>query len=169
MRHRIFTAGVSLVAVGALGMAAGGIHVGQQWTADITHMTGEPASGYHGQMMGWSDGADRSWRGHMMGWSGAVTENATIPGAPSVVVALSDFAFSPDLLEISSSVNIEVENLGRSTHDLSIPDLGFSIRVAPGQSARAGLDLPPPGEYRILCSVPGHAEAGMVGTIRVKG
>lgn len=169
MRSRILTAGLSLVAVGALGIATGGLHIGRLWAVDVTHMTGEPAVGYHRRMMEWSDGADSAWRGHMMGWYGEVPENPTIPGAPTVAVALSDFDFSPDQLEISSSVNFALENLGTLTHNLSIPDLGFSVRIAPGRSARAGLDLPPPGRYRILCSVPGHAEAGMVGTITVRG
>ncbi len=40
--------------------------------------------------------------------------------------------------------------------------------VAAGQSATLNLAALPAGQYRYYCAVPGHTEAGMVGTLTVK-
>ena len=37
----------------------------------------------------------------------------------------------------------------------------------PGQTAKIRFVIDTPGTYRILCTIPGHAEAGMVGTLVV--
>jgi uncharacterized cupredoxin-like copper-binding protein len=37
----------------------------------------------------------------------------------------------------------------------------------PGQTQRVRFRITDPGTYRIMCTVPGHAESGMVGTLVV--
>jgi uncharacterized cupredoxin-like copper-binding protein len=45
--------------------------------------------------------------------------------------------------------------------------LNFRLGINPGDSASGGLRVDAPGEYRFYCSVPGHADAGMRGTLIV--
>ena len=40
--------------------------------------------------------------------------------------------------------------------------------VKPGQDRRDRLAIHRPGEFQFACLIPGHFEAGMVGTITVK-
>jgi uncharacterized cupredoxin-like copper-binding protein len=47
-----------------------------------------------------------------------------------------------------------------------VPNLDLPAR--PGQTAKLRFKLDTPGEYMILCSIRGHAEAGMVGTLTVE-
>jgi len=46
-----------------------------------------------------------------------------------------------------------------------VPNVDLPAR--PGQTARLRFRIDTPGIYRILCSMPGHAEAGMTGTLTV--
>lgn len=120
-------------------------------------------------------GGDTGWgmhRGPMMGWwtNEADTESAPeISGAASLRAEATEFGFSPARLEatVGEAVNIELSNEGALLHDLSIPELGFQIVAAPGEVAVGGLNVPDPGEYRFLCTVPGHSAAGMVGVLVV--
>jgi hypothetical protein len=63
--------------------------------------------------------------------------------------------------------NLTVVNDGDAFHDLTIDEVGLRIDVDSGQQATAGLEIDEPGEYEYYCSVPGHAGAGMRGTLTV--
>ena len=53
-------------------------------------------------------------------------------------------------------------------HDWMVEDLAnVDAGARPGQTQRLRFILDRPGTYRIICSVEGHAEAGMVGTLVV--
>ncbi|MEO6579301.1 MAG: multicopper oxidase domain-containing protein [Candidatus Limnocylindria bacterium] len=55
---------------------------------------------------------------------------------------------------------------GRSWPDARrqrIAALGIVVAVESGESTVAAIRFPEPGTYPYSCSVPGHAEAGMVG------
>jgi Cu+-exporting ATPase len=63
---------------------------------------------------------------------------------------------------------LELHNEDPVVHDwmvASIPNLDVVAR--PGQTAKLRFVLDQPGTYAIMCSIPGHAEAGMVGTLTV--
>ena len=80
-----------------------------------------------------------------------------------------DLWFEPEKIEVSAgeTVNLAVTNEGRIFHDLTVPGLDLAIGVEPGDTVRGALRAPEPGEYEFLCTVPGHASAGMTGTIVV--
>lgn len=107
--------------------------------------------------------------GGMMGRFGA---NApSIPGAEEVVVILDEYAFSPNEVKVAAGeeFNLTVENQGTMIHDLTIPDLGLTVAVRPGEGASAGVPAAlAPGSYQFLCTVPGHAGAGMTGVLIVE-
>ena len=59
-------------------------------------------------------------------------------------------------------------NTGAAPHDFTVPDLDIRIVVAPGETVTAGIPAQPAGTYDTLCTVPGHASLGMIGTLVVE-
>jgi plastocyanin len=92
-----------------------------------------------------------------------------IPDADEITIEMTEMAFDPATIEVTAgeSVNLVVTNRGEVFHDLTIDALDLQIGVDPGQTATAGLEVDEPGEYEYHCSVPGHTEAGMQGTLTV--
>jgi plastocyanin len=110
----------------------------------------------HGPMMGWSD-------------RGATTGPSPIAGAPTVMVEADEFVFRPDTVTVAAeeAFNLTLANRGRLLHDLAIPALGVVVVVGAGETVTVGVGAPAIGEYPFSCTVPGHAQAGMTGTLVV--
>lgn len=130
------------------------------------------SSGTPGTAIPWGMGPMHG--GPMMGWRGSTGgpgSASEIPGARPLEVEAVDLGFRPGRLEATAgeAITIELTNTGRVLHDFSIPELGFRIVAGPGETDRGSLVVDEPGEYRFLCTVPGHAEAGMVGVLAVTG
>jgi plastocyanin len=75
-----------------------------------------------------------------------------------------------DLTATAGSVTINFDNPASISHDVKVEDsageeLGGTDLVSQGD-ASATIDLQP-GSYTFFCSVPGHREAGMEGTLTV--
>ena len=64
------------------------------------------------------------------------------------------------------AVTFKVTNKGKSTHDFKIAGKKTKL-LAPGKSATLAVTLKA-GKAPFLCTVPGHAAAGMKGTLTVK-
>lgn len=77
-----------------------------------------------------------------------------------------DIYFEPKELEVPSDteVTILLPNLGAAPHNFSIDALDISVDIAPGETKEVAFTAPE-GEYEYYCNVPGHREAGMVGTL----
>lgn len=94
------------------------------------------------------------------------------PVSASLAVTLTDFALDPDRLSApaGAELTISVTNEGGAPHDFAV-DTGTGVEKTPllGPGERATLVVPalPPGEYRIFCSVNGHEDLGMVGSLTV--
>jgi uncharacterized cupredoxin-like copper-binding protein len=58
-------------------------------------------------------------------------------------------------------------NVGALAHDFKIAGKKTPL-VQPGASAKLTVKITKPGRYRYLCTVPGHAAAGMKGTFVVR-
>ncbi|MCL1595588.1 MAG: cupredoxin domain-containing protein [Actinomycetia bacterium] len=109
----------------------------------------------------------------MMGFGGdygSAQQTPSIQGAEEVTVTLDDFSISPEEVVISEGqeTNITVVNNGAAPHDFTVPDLDIRIVVGPGETATVGVAAQPAGTYDTLCTVPGHAPAGMVGSFVVQ-
>jgi plastocyanin len=89
-----------------------------------------------------------------------------------IEAASSGLAFASDSAEAKAGkVTVNFTNPQPLTHDVAIEDssgktIGKTELVAEGSDS-ATVDLKP-GEYTFYCSVPGHREAGMEGTLTVK-
>jgi plastocyanin len=106
--------------------------------------------------------------------SGGSAEGGTAGGgaALDIEAAPSGLAYASDSASAEAGkVTVNFTNPQPLTHDVAIEDssgktIGKTELIAEGSDS-ATVDLKP-GEYTFYCSVPGHREAGMEGTLSVE-
>ncbi len=86
-----------------------------------------------------------------------------------VEVVSYDIYFEPEAVAIPADTDVTfvLPNEGVTAHNFSIDALGISVDQAPGQTYEEVINASA-GEYEYYCNVPGHREAGMVGTLTVE-
>jgi uncharacterized cupredoxin-like copper-binding protein len=112
-----------------------------------------------------------------------------------LTIVATDFAYTPSTLEVRDGqpVHLRLQNDGSLEHDLSLSglpiaegsvaatpesghdmshlhtDAALSVHLSaqPGQTASVSFTPTEPGSYRFICTIPGHQEAGMFGTLMV--
>jgi manganese oxidase len=87
-------------------------------------------------------------------------------GGDTVSVELTEFDIQPDPIKASPGGTLEVRNAGSVQHDLSV--VGHDVKTPllnGGESSSLSLDRLDEGSYEVICTVPGHADAGMRGTL----
>ena len=87
----------------------------------------------------------------------------------SLEITSVDLGFEPKEFSVDAAGRYEVRlmNHGAIPHDVTFPD-GTKIVALPEAEASAVVTVPEDG-LTFLCSIPGHADAGMRGAISVKG
>jgi FtsP/CotA-like multicopper oxidase with cupredoxin domain len=98
----------------------------------------------------------------------AVSTGGASGGGGTVTVDLSEFAIDPDPIVVGAGGTLQVANLGSADHNLAVE--GEDLRTAnlgAGDTAELSLAGLAPGEYSVLCEIPGHADAGMRGTLSI--
>jgi nitrite reductase (NO-forming) len=108
---------------------------------------------------------------------GSSTDGAAPPGSEGtdhghageegVELDLMISGFSPNEIETTEGeVALTLNNLDPFPHDVTIDELDVRLLVDANASITASFTAPP-GIYEFYCSIPGHREAGMVGTLTV--
>jgi uncharacterized cupredoxin-like copper-binding protein len=118
----------------------------------------------------------------------ALVLSACAPSKPSnkINVDMTDFAFTPNQYTVPAGqvITLHVQHDGTVEHDFIImkydtsvgehfneedqPNIYWQIKVQPGESETITFTAPDqPGTYQIVCGMPGHVEAGMVGKLEV--
>jgi plastocyanin len=145
--------GLQTFAVGTISvmLAAGAIGSGIVTSAQEDHEEeGEAAEG---------EGAE----GEGAGGGGRALTLSADPGG--------ELSFDTDTLEASAGrVTIEMENPSTVPHNVSVEGRGVDEEgrtVGQGGTSTVTAELQP-GEYDFYCSVAGHREGGMVGTLTVR-
>ena len=94
------------------------------------------------------------------------------PGVSKLTVTGVDFKFEPNTLQVQAGKPVDVvfqNQSASSPHTFTIPSLGFEVKAGPGGADSGTLKGLKPGTYQFICSIPGHAQLGMKGTLVVKG
>ncbi len=101
------------------------------------------------------------------GENGEATQEAGGAGQEVTVVA-QDIYFEPSELTVQAgAVTFILPNEGAAQHDFSIDELGIKVDMPAGSTQTLEVDIPA-GTYQYYCSIPGHKDAGMVGTLVVE-
>ncbi|MEA2387531.1 MAG: hypothetical protein QOG41_304 [Thermoleophilaceae bacterium] len=74
----------------------------------------------------------------------------------------------------AGQVSIELANMGQDPHDLRVeradsPSTGFSFTLAKPRTVSSRKLVLAPGEWKLYCTLDGHAAAGMSTTVTVSG
>jgi uncharacterized cupredoxin-like copper-binding protein len=67
----------------------------------------------------------------------------------------------------TGTVTFEVTNAGSLVHDFAINGQKTPL-IRPGETAQLTVEFKRTGTYRYVCTVPGHAQAGMEGTFTIR-
>lgn len=87
---------------------------------------------------------------------------------PVVDVQLGNYTILPaDLTVPSGEVDLRVTNVDTMVHSFVVAGRG-TRQLAPGETQVLSVDTQP-GEYRMWCYIPGHAQLGQTGTLRSVG
>lgn len=93
----------------------------------------------------------------------------TSAGATSVTITASEFKFSPSSVQVpvGQKVTFTLDNTGVVEHDITVQSAGFSLLAKAGQVATGEFTFDKAGVFDFICSIPGHKDAGMKGTLTV--
>lgn len=116
------------------------------------------------------------------------------PPASTTAITMRDVAFSPTAVSVPAgkTARLTFSNSASQVHDFTVERMtvgtvrmqggmtqdhnmvqmstapAMHIAVAGGKSATLDFQPATPGDYEFYCSVPGHREAGMRGTLHVE-
>jgi uncharacterized cupredoxin-like copper-binding protein len=148
-------------------------------------------------MYAWFADAAMVANGHDDHAHGEAETTAYLEEAPkdrTIRLEMSDFAYTPDVIEIGTGevVEIEVENTTGTPHDFTVDAIDADVHVSyvPGSGEHVHIEgmeeadlhfalteageglihvmVHEPGTYQFYCTVPGHRELGMEGTLVVQ-
>ena len=87
-------------------------------------------------------------------------------GAATFTVDAKEFVFDPATLSVPADeeVTVEIVNGGTVEHDFTIDEASVKI-ATPATETVSGSFTVAAGTYTFYCSVPGHRESGMEGTL----
>ncbi len=91
------------------------------------------------------------------------------PGERRIEVDLRNFEFRPGVIEIEAGELIGFELTSSDIrHTFNVPGTGIETEVRAGVPLLQRFTFERPGEYTVICTIAGHADAGMVGKIVVR-
>jgi len=90
-------------------------------------------------------------------------------GARRVEVEARSFAFTPSEITVAAGEEVAIVLSSRGAfHDFMVEGLDAHASAEAGETDEARLVAAEPGRYTYFCSVPGHRQAGMEGTLVVE-
>jgi len=86
-------------------------------------------------------------------------------------IEIGDYYFDPSTIaaQVGSEINMTLRNLAAQLHEFEIVGYDIEVEIPPGETRWIEFAANKAGSFEILCAMPGHAEAGMVGRFVVIG
>ena len=113
--------------------------------------------------------------------SNSTTRDTISEKSLALVVIAEEHSFIPATLSTSGAAEVRLDNAGALAHNWTVlarpieseTELTRGIVLAraeteAGQSSTISLDGIGSGTYQVVCSIPGHFSAGMVGTLVIR-
>ena len=129
--------------------------------SDAGDMSGDMSGDVGGDVGGSGDMGDM---GH-----GGEANTPMVDGAREIEVTATSFAFDPDEITVAAGEDVTIVLTADDIlHDFTLENAEGHIAADAGETASGGLRIDEPGTYIFYCSVEGHREAGMEGTLIVE-
>lgn len=109
------------------------------------------------------------------------TPAATDPAPPAIVVIADEYSYRPATVSATMPLRVRLDNAGALAHTWTVMSRPISREVdlvrdlviaeattEAGQSATIDLTGLDPGTYQVVCSIPGHISAGMLGELVIR-
>ena len=94
--------------------------------------------------------------------------SSTSTADTTAAVTLSEFTISPSTVNATTGAGIHVTNNGQVQHNLAVDGTNLATpMIDPGKSEHLDLSSLSPGNYTLICQVPGHKDAGMKAALHV--
>lgn len=92
------------------------------------------------------------------------------PEPLEITLRAQDIKFDLSHIEarMGQTVKITYINEGALDHNFVLSDFGVEETVKPGETQTIEFTANREGDFKFVCNIPGHLEAGMVGTLTVK-
>jgi plastocyanin len=103
--------------------------------------------------------------------SPAVETPGTVSGVKEIVIEGDEYAFSPKTITLfkGEKVRLTFKNTGNLPHNFMVQGLGIATRtISGGQTDTVEFTPEEAGTYPFYCSVGGHKDLGMEGSIVVE-
>lgn len=102
-------------------------------------------------------------------------DESTTEGTPAagteggiLIEGRDDLSWSQTEVTVKPGDTIQVVNAGMLDHDFTVDELGIAEVISAEPITITIPEDAAPGEYEFYCSVPGHREGGMVGTLIIE-
>ncbi len=94
---------------------------------------------------------------------------SSAPAALNITIHAKDIAYDVTTIDakVNQTVNVTYINDGALDHTFLIDGLITEQKIAPGQTLNFSFTPSSAGTFQYYCNVPGHKEAGMIGTLNV--
>ena len=90
-------------------------------------------------------------------------------GARRVEVTAASLSFDPDEVTVEAGEDVAIVLTSDDMlHDFTIDELDAHVAADRGETKEGGFTADEPGRYTYYCTVPGHRDAGMEGTLVVE-
>jgi uncharacterized cupredoxin-like copper-binding protein len=100
--------------------------------------------------------------------TGAATPSATTAASTTDTVKATEFKYALSKSTVSrGTVTFKIKNSGHLKHDFKINGK-TSTMLSPGASTTLKVSFSKAGKFSYICTVAGHAQAGMKGKLTVK-
>ncbi|HEX6261943.1 MAG TPA: multicopper oxidase domain-containing protein, partial [Actinomycetota bacterium] len=88
-------------------------------------------------------------------------------GGDGVVLTMADLAYDQTSLMVQPGDTITLVNEDPMVHDVTVDELGLQATAGPQETVEFTIPDDASGTYTFYCSIPGHREAGMEGSMMI--
>jgi len=97
-----------------------------------------------------------------------VKEKSQLNDVESIAMIAKSFSFSPDSIQAKVNEEVIIDITATGQHTFTIDELEVNIILPHGEITRVQFTPEIEGTFEFYCAVPGHKEAGQIGTVIVE-